>query len=295
MTAVITPGNLNPAHFDIGAAVANRVSLRPGAVVSSSAGVPAAPPAADGPVFRINTATTPHSLYHWDGSAWNPVGDGVGAGGGGEANTASSVGTGVPVVDSKVGVDLRFKSLVAGAGVTITDNGDDITITSTVVGGGADGVVTNVQLVGSNLNFTGTGGGFNGSVDLSALGGGADGVVTAASLSGANILTLTRSIGAPVTVDLSALAGGGGGVSGVTGSAPITVGGTAANPVIGFDPAALTPAQAASLAAVLCASDAFRECVRDLALGLIRDDGDGTFTVAHDTDGAGNFVYTDCP
>lgn len=38
--------------------------------------------------------------------------------------------------------------------------------------GGSDGVVTNVALSGTNLNFTGSGGGFNGTIDLSSLGGG---------------------------------------------------------------------------------------------------------------------------
>ena len=40
--------------------------------------------------------------------------------------------------------------------------------------GAADGVVSNVALAGTDLNFTGSEGGFNGTVDLSSLGGGAD-------------------------------------------------------------------------------------------------------------------------
>jgi hypothetical protein len=41
--------------------------------------------------------------------------------------------------------------------------------------GGADGVISNVALAGTDLNFTGANGGFNGTVDLSSLSGGGSG------------------------------------------------------------------------------------------------------------------------
>jgi hypothetical protein len=50
-----------------------------------------------------------------------------GGGGGGEANTASNVGAGDGVFKQKTGVDLEFKSLIGGTGITITPNADDIT------------------------------------------------------------------------------------------------------------------------------------------------------------------------
>lgn len=54
----------------------------------------------------------------------------------GEANTASNLGTGQGVFAQKVGVDLQFKSLVAGTNVTLVSDANTITINSTGGGGG---------------------------------------------------------------------------------------------------------------------------------------------------------------
>ncbi len=61
------------------------------------------------------------------GTSW-ACGDDTG-GGGGEINTASNVGTGIGVFDQKTGVDLEFNSLIAGAGITIIDTTQDLTLT----------------------------------------------------------------------------------------------------------------------------------------------------------------------
>ncbi|MHA2067617.1 MAG: hypothetical protein ACXABY_24905, partial [Candidatus Thorarchaeota archaeon] len=53
---------------------------------------------------------------------------------GGQSNTASNLGAGEGVFSTKVGVDLRFKSLVAGNEITMSSDSDEITINSTSKG-----------------------------------------------------------------------------------------------------------------------------------------------------------------
>lgn len=49
---------------------------------------------------------------------------------GGQNNTISNVGVGIGIYKEKLGVDLRLKSLIAGSGITLTNNVNDITITN---------------------------------------------------------------------------------------------------------------------------------------------------------------------
>lgn len=63
--------------------------------------------------------------------AWTAAGAG-----GGEANTAANVGTGTGTIfRDKTSVTLNLKTLLAGSGITITNNANDITLAST--GGGS--------------------------------------------------------------------------------------------------------------------------------------------------------------
>lgn len=63
----------------------------------------------------------------------------------GEANTASNVGGGSGVFKQKSGIDLEFRSLVAGANVSIVQNANTIVISSSGGGGGGDSAVTEVS------------------------------------------------------------------------------------------------------------------------------------------------------
>lgn len=53
----------------------------------------------------------------------------------GEANTASNVGTGEGLFKQKVGVDLEFKSLIAGSNITLSPTADSVVITALNPGG----------------------------------------------------------------------------------------------------------------------------------------------------------------
>jgi hypothetical protein len=61
------------------------------------------------------------------------IGGGAGSAGAGEANTASNIGGGNGIFSSKVGIDLRFKTLVTGAGISIVNTPSTLTISSTPV------------------------------------------------------------------------------------------------------------------------------------------------------------------
>ena len=69
------------------------------------------------------------------GYIMSKVGSGSGSGGGGETNTASNLGTPSSTVQglyaSKSGVDLQFRSIEAGSGITLSSNANTVSIAST--------------------------------------------------------------------------------------------------------------------------------------------------------------------
>jgi len=76
--------------------------------------------------------------------------------GGGEANTASNLGAGTGIFSDKIGVDLRFKSLVAGTGVGISSSSSEITISTTALTGASNlgsGSQIFSSISGQNLTF----------------------------------------------------------------------------------------------------------------------------------------------
>ena len=72
-----------------------------------------------------------------------------GGGGGGESNTASNLGTGKGTFAQKNGVDLQFKSLVAGTNITLGSNDNEITINATGGGSGGGGEANTAVNIGT--------------------------------------------------------------------------------------------------------------------------------------------------
>lgn len=71
----------------------------------------------------------------------------TGGGGGGEANTLSSLGAGNSLVGAKTGTALGVKSVVAGTNVTISTTADSITINASGGSGGGGGPVGRLDLI----------------------------------------------------------------------------------------------------------------------------------------------------
>jgi hypothetical protein len=102
-------------------------------------------------VYGGDAATDGQALV-WDNAVrkWHP-GSIAGAG---ETNTASNQGAGVGLAMTKVGVDLPFKTLVAGTNITLTPSTNTVTIDATGGGGVSDGDKGDVVVSSSGTVWT---------------------------------------------------------------------------------------------------------------------------------------------
>lgn len=99
------------------------------------------------PLARL-AACDAGQIARYDGG-WGCADESAGSG---EANTASNLGAGEGVFASKSGVDLQFRSLVAGSGVTLTSSATAITID--VDAGGGGGFTAGGDLSGTSTSQT---------------------------------------------------------------------------------------------------------------------------------------------
>lgn len=132
--AKITTGNLNWSRiastpttlsgYGITDAVANTRNINTTGSLTGGGNL-----SADRTLQLVNDNATPGNskYYGTDASGVKGFHDVPGAGGG-EANTASNLGSGFGVWANKTGVDLRFKSLVKGEGIKMDSTSTEITI-----------------------------------------------------------------------------------------------------------------------------------------------------------------------
>ena len=131
--------NLNDISISVAAPPVTSVNTQTGAV---SLGI-----------ANLNDFTgTPTSgqVLTWNGTKWAPAT--VATGGTGEANDGANLGTGLGVYSGKSGQTLQFNTLKSGSGISITQTGNEITITNTAQGGATG--LTSVGLSSPNSTLS---------------------------------------------------------------------------------------------------------------------------------------------
>lgn len=94
------------------------------------------------------SGATSGQFLSYNGTDWVPATPP--SGGDGEDNDGTNVGTGSGIYAGKVGITLQFRSLVAGDGISIAQNGNEIEITNTAPDDGGAGGLTSVGLTSPN-------------------------------------------------------------------------------------------------------------------------------------------------
>jgi hypothetical protein len=147
-TTTITNANLTGDVTSVG----NATTLGTVPIAKGGSGATAAQAAIDA-LTQVSGATTDHVLTkNSSGNAtWVAA---VGASGG-EANTASNVGTGEGTIfKQKSSVDLEFKKIAQGSNITVTDSGTEITIAATSGGGDTLPILDSTAVVKDPVDAT---------------------------------------------------------------------------------------------------------------------------------------------
>lgn len=133
----ITTNNAKISYTDAAAVAANTAKVSADGSVGTHSDVTIGTAAGStASTLRVLADTNSNGTYTV--TDWTPP-----TGGGGEANTSSNLGAGEGLAAAKNGVDLPFKSLVAGTNVTLSSDANTVTINATGGGGTVD-VVSNV-------------------------------------------------------------------------------------------------------------------------------------------------------
>ena len=212
-----SPGDDGKAYIPAAVATGAWIGLEDQVVYFSSDTWVALPNVTGQQIYSI-----PDSAYiFWDGAAWQVISTGSG-----ESNTASNLGGGEGVFESKSGVDLRFKSLIGGNSITLSSTATEIMLDS-------DGLlkVTNADTTfdflgtklvsGANITLTVLNPGANETLEIAATGGGSDELTKVSSndttadyllnkiVAGTNITINELNDGSNETLEIVASGGGG--------------------------------------------------------------------------------------